>query len=168
MLCTTGRIGEPTLYLSGYFSHYRDDYMDLLLRVSQKGDWIAWIDFFLQAVAACANESREQADGLIGLLDRYLAQFRSARSSALLQTLIEQLFRSPSMSIGDAVTLLKVSPATASANLKKLAAAGIVREITGRRKGQRYIADEIVSFSEDVAATPTRREDQQLTRTVSE
>jgi Fic family protein len=169
MLCSTGKIGEPTLYLSGYFDHHREDYMDLLLRVSLRGDWTAWIDFFLQAVAVCANESREQAEGLINLLERYLARFRSARSSALLQTLIEELFRLPSMSIGDAVTLLKVSPATASANLKKLAAAGIVREITGRRKGQRYIADEIVSFSKDVAtAAPTPPEEQQVTRTASE
>jgi Fic family protein len=159
---------EPTLYLSSFFERHRQQYMDLLLAVSQRGDWGSWVDFFLRAVRTCADESRVQADGLLELRDKYLDRFRSARSSALLQKLIDHLFRQPSVTIGEAAELLSVSQATASSNIKKLVQAGMLREITGRRKGQFFVADEIVSFSSDVAALPTRAEDEQFTRTATE
>lgn len=154
MLCSSERLVDPTLYLSGYFDQNRDEYMDRLLLVSQRGDWVGWINFFLKGVAECAKDSREQAEGLIALRDNYLGRFRAARSSGLLQTLIEDLFKQPSMRIGDAVDLLGVSHAAASYNLKKLEAAGIVREITGRRRNQIYYAAEIVRFSQDVENRP--------------
>jgi Fic family protein len=168
MLCSCGQMPEPTLYLSSFFERHRQQYMDLLLQVSQRGDWTSWVDFFLRAVRACADESREQAQGLLDLRDKYLERFRSARSSALLQTLIDQLFRHPSVTIGEAARRLDVSQATASANIKKLVQAGMLREITGRRKGQFFVADEILSFSHDVEVVPTPAEEEEFTRTASD
>ena len=56
---------------------------------------------------------------------------RSARSSGLLGTLIDDLFRLPSITIGRTTELLGVTPASASSNLRKLQALGIVAEVTG-------------------------------------
>jgi hypothetical protein len=156
MLCSTDRLAKPLVYLSSHFDRYRDAYMNLMLAVSQKGAWTAWINFFLEAVIACAIECRGQAQGLLTLRLTYLKRFRSARSSALLQKLIERLFEKPVIGINEAATLLDVTPAAASSNLKKLAEAKIIHEVTGRKRNQLFIATEIISFMNDVQAGPSR------------
>lgn len=148
-LCSHGRIGSPLLYLSGFFEHHRDEYMDLLLVVSQKGDWLGWVNFFLLAVYQSAEEAIRQAEGLLSLRDNYHQRFQRARSSALLQKLIDELFQSPSITIGRAAALLKVTPAAAAYNIRKLEAAEILREATGRKRDQVFVAHEIVAFMYD-------------------
>ncbi len=41
----------PLLYLSAYFERYREDYYARLRAVSERGDWSAWVVFFLNGVA---------------------------------------------------------------------------------------------------------------------
>jgi Fic family protein len=168
LLVSEGRMRDPLLYLSSYFDRHRDRYMDLLLRVSQTGDWTAWIAFFLQGVVDSSHEAIGQAEGLLTLRERYRQQFQSARSSGLLQKLIDELFLAPSITIGRAMKLLQVTPAAASSNLRKLVGAGILREATGRRRDQVFIAPEIVAFMYDTEARPERPPDGAAERTVAE
>ena len=72
--------------------------------------------------------------------------FQSARSSALLQKLIDELFKSPSITIGQTAELLGVTPAAARYNLRKLEDAGIVHEITNRTRGQVFVAVGVTGF----------------------
>jgi len=130
--------------------------MDLLLRVSQTGDWSSWIRFFLQGVKECSEESIDQAEGLLQLRERYRGQFQSARSSALLQKLIDGLFQSPSLTIGHAAKLLEVTHAAAAYNVRKLMDAGILREVTGRKRDQIFVAPEIIAFMRDAEAEARR------------
>jgi Fic family protein len=154
LLVSSGRLRDPLLYLSAYFERHRDVYMDLLLRVSQTGDWAAWLQFFLRGVLESAHEAVEQAEGLLALRDRYHALFQQARSSGLLQRLVDELFQSPAITIGRATEVLKVTPAAAAYNLRKLQAAGIVVEQTGRRRDQIFVAPEILVFMSDVPTRP--------------
>jgi hypothetical protein len=64
--------------------------------------------------------------------------------SALLLKLVDQLFVRPSISIGLAGDLLEVTPASASANLRKLVDAEILVEVSGRKRDQRFVAREII------------------------
>ncbi|MGI2325427.1 MULTISPECIES: Fic family protein [unclassified Methylococcus] len=47
-----GVLRQPLLYLSLYFKQHRGEYYRLLDTVRQTGDWEAWLDFFLEGVAA--------------------------------------------------------------------------------------------------------------------
>lgn len=152
LLCSRGRMRDPLLYLSSFFERHRATYMDLLLRVSQRGDWRAWVQFFLEGVIESANEAVQQVEGLLTLRDRYHKQFQAARSSALLQRLIDELFQSPAITIGRAAKLLHVTPAAASYNIGKLQASGMLTEATGRRKNKIFIATEILAFTRDAGA----------------
>jgi Fic family protein len=158
LLCDRQRLPDPLLYMSAYFDRHRDEYVDLLLAVSTRGTWEAWIAFFLRGVAECAQESLVFTDQLLALRERYHESVRSARSSGLLATLIDQLFRLPSITITQAKNLLGVTPAAASYNLKKLAERGIVTEVTGRTRGQFYVAREILAFvGRDLSTPPSNR-----------
>jgi Fic family protein len=144
LLISHGRLREPLLYMSAYLERNRDAYYDLMLRVSQAGAWQQWIDFFLRGVAESARESVDLAGTLLGLRDRWQQQFQAARSSALLLKLIDRLFQVPSITISRAAEVLKVTPAAAANNIGKLVAAGILKERTGRRRGQVFVAMDIV------------------------
>ena len=146
MLIVAGRLSAPLLYLSGYFDQHRKNYYDLLLDVSLFGNWLPWIHFFLRAVAESANDATERVLGLLQLRERYQLTFQSARSSALLQKLIDELFKSPSITIGRTAELLGVTRAAARHNLSKLEEAGIVQEVTKRIRGQVFVAVGVIGF----------------------
>jgi Fic family protein len=145
-LCAQGRLEQPLLYMSAYFEAHRREYVDRLLRVSTHGDWLGWVSFFVRGVAECASDGLVLAQQLIDLRERYLAQVRPARSAGALARLVDELFRVPSITIGRATELLGATPASASANLAKLAQLGVVAEVTGRQRNQVFVAHEILAF----------------------
>ena len=146
LLVREKRLEEPVLYLSAYLERHRQQYMDLLLAVSQKGAWLEWVRFFLKGVEESASESLEQTDTLLALRQRYHDQFRSARSFGVLQQLIDNLFVSPSITMTTTAKALKITPAAASANIRKLTEGGVLREVTGRKRDQVFVAHEILRF----------------------
>ncbi len=146
LLCERERLPDPLLYMSSFFERYRDEYVDGLLRVSTHGDWDSWLRFFLAGVVVCARESLTMAEELLALRDSYHAAVRSARSSGLLAALIDALFRVPTLTIAQAANLTGVTAASASSNLQKLVRLKIVDEVSGRTRGQVFLAKEILSF----------------------
>ena len=146
VLCAHERLADPLLYMSAYFDRHRDEYVDLLLRVSTRGAWEEWVAFFLRGVAECARDGQALTDGLLALRERYHGAVRTSRSTGLLATLIDDLFRVPSITIGRAAKLLDVTPAAASYNLRKLQGLNIIVEVTGRTRAQVFVAREILDF----------------------
>jgi Fic family protein len=146
LLVRKKRLDEPVLYLSAYLERHRRQYLDLLLAVSQKGAWLEWVHFFLKGVEESAIESLDQADTLLALRERYHNQFRSARSFGVLQQLIDGLFVSPSTTMTTTAKALKITPAAASANIRKLTEGDVLREVTGRKRDQVFVAHEILKF----------------------
>jgi Fic family protein len=147
ILCAYERLDEPSLYLSPYFERKRSEYADLMLRVSMTGDFLAWVRFFLEAIGESAQAASARAQALVSLRRDYRTRLSSARSSALLLKLVDALFSLPAMTIRDAAKLLDVTPAAASANLRKLVDARILEEVTGRRREQRYLARELIAVA---------------------
>jgi Fic family protein len=155
------RLDGPFLYLSAYFERNRTKYVDLLLEVSQNGAWLPWIKFFLDGVAISAAEACQQADGLMALRQDYHRRFQTDRSSARIIRLIDELFQTPSTTINRAARVLELSHQGAANNIHKLEEAGILREITGRKRNQMFLADEILRFMYDRPdGTESRSEDE--------
>jgi Fic family protein len=138
---------KPLLYLSAYFEKHRSDYADLLLRVSQKGDWESWIEFFLNGIGEQAMDGVERATKLMSLWQDYRKRLQTARVSILAQNLVDQLFLQPAMSVGLARQLLRVSFLSAQNNVMRLVKLGILKEITGRKRDRIFIAPEILQLT---------------------
>ena len=66
MLCASGVLVQPVLYLSLYFKENRQTYYDLLTLVRTAGDWEGWLAFFLSGV-------KETSDRAIGAARRIIA-----------------------------------------------------------------------------------------------
>lgn len=57
MLCRSGLLKKPLLYLSLYFKQHRQEYYRLLGSIREEGNWEAWIDYFLEAVGSTARQA---------------------------------------------------------------------------------------------------------------
>ena len=79
--------------------------------------------------------------------DRAVATAAGCGFAALLIKLLDSLFHRPAVTISGARGLLKVTPASASANIEKLVSAGILREVTGRVRDRIYVAPDILRFT---------------------
>jgi Fic family protein len=144
MLCLDGVLPQPLLYLSAYFDRHRQAYYDSLRDVSRRGDWTGWIRFFAQGVAEEAMDAVDRAKRLTDLRADYIARVRTPRTSALVTQLIEELFARPAISIDMVAKLLDLTPASAQKHVDRLNQAGILEEVTGRRRNRIFLAKEIV------------------------
>jgi Fic family protein len=146
LLCESGLLLKPLLYLSAYFERNRTAYYDHLLRVSQAGAWNEWIEFFLLGVTEQAREATNRCLALLDLWQEYRNKMQEARSSALLLRLVDALFARPALTIPLAKKLLRVTYPSAQRNVYRLERAGILVEVTHRKRNRLYLAPKIMSI----------------------
>ena len=148
LLCVEGLLPQPLLYLSAFFEHHRQEYYRLLMAVSQSGSWTLWIAYFLRGIAEQSSDAVKRANLLLSLRQRYREKMQSARSSALLLQMVDDLFSTPALDVSGASKRLNVTPRTAQLNVDKLIKSGILKEATGRRRNRIFVAAEIIDIIE--------------------
>ncbi|MDY7077148.1 MAG: Fic/DOC family N-terminal domain-containing protein [Chloroflexota bacterium] len=136
----------PLLYLSAYFYRYRQDYYDLLLAVSKRGDWRDWVLFFLRGVTSQAQDAIVCAKQLQDLQITWRERLMQVRTSALLLRLADSLFASPVITIPEAKRLLNVTYPSAQRSIEKLVRAGVLRPVDDASYGKTYLAAEILDI----------------------
>lgn len=137
-----GLLPEPYLYLSSYFNARRREYMDLLLDVSQRGEWEAWLRFFLRGVQSQADEAHQRADLLVDLRESYQERYQAERSENIL-VLAMKLFEQPYLDVNAAAGWLDVDYTTANRLVGRLEDEGVLEELTGRSRDRFYRAREV-------------------------
>jgi len=143
-------LSQPLLCLSNFIETNRQEYYDRLLAVSQKGDWEAWLLFFLDGVHSQADDAIKRIVSLEKLRNTYSEQFAQDRSRSKLEVLVDYLISSPITSITQAQKSLNIGSFNAiKRNIDKLEALGIVHEVTGNKRNRLYYADEILKILED-------------------
>jgi Fic family protein len=148
LLCAEGLLPLPLLYLSAYFERHRQEYYRLLLAVSQSGHWYEWIIFFLRGVAEQSRDAIKRSDRLLELWQGYRTQLQSARSSALLLQLVDNLFSNPAITVTQAAKKLGITHRSAKLNIDKLVHKNILKEATGRKRNWIFVAPKIVNIIE--------------------
>ena len=149
LLCAERLLPEPLLYLSAYFESHRQDYYDLLLAVSREGAWETWLVFFLQGVAAQAQDAVARARRLQDLRERYREQFQAERAAGRLLQVVDLLFARPMVTMPQIAEALRVNYATATRYISHLENAAILREVTGQARNRVYRADEVLAAIEE-------------------
>ena len=153
MLCSDNLLSAPCLHLSGWFEKHRQTYYDRLLGVSQRGEWEAWLLFFLEGVATEARAATRSIGQLVGLWQKYRAQLTSARSSALPLKLVDELFRSLAITIPLAAKVLAVTPRSATLTIEKLIDQGVLVELKSSHdtplRPRLFLAREILRVAEN-------------------
>ena len=145
LLVAWGLLTQPLLYLSNFIEANRQEYYDRLLSVSLKGEWEAWLLFFLEGVRSQSEDASQRITRLQTLRLTYHDQFAADRSRVNLQRMVDYLISTPITSITQAQESLEMgSYTTIQRYFEKLAALGIVREVTGKSRNRIYRADQII------------------------
>ncbi|NLE44018.1 MAG: Fic family protein [Chloroflexi bacterium] len=142
-----GVLRQPLLYLSLYFKQNRAEYYRLLDAVRATGDWEAWLDFFLIGVRDTATTAVEAAHRLLALFEEDADVIRNlGRAAGNILRVFAVLQRRPVATIDYLAAGSGVSYATAVRAVKTLTEAGLLRELTGRRRGRVFAYDRYLTI----------------------
>lgn len=142
---------HPLLYLSAFFEKRRQEYYDLLLAVSERGAWREWTGFFLQGVAEQARDAVLRARRLQDLQLEWRGRLqKTARTSALLLQLVDDLFLAPTVTVPQVQKKLDVTHRAANQMVQRLVRENILQLVPGTVRNRRFIAADILAIvSED-------------------
>lgn len=135
---------QPLLNLSVYFEHYRQEYYDRLLAVSQHGKWEKWLIFFLRGIGAQAQESVVSMARLQRIREKYDAIVQADRNPIRMAAVIDFLFARPIFTNGQLASELNMPFKTAGQYIEKLMQAGILEETTGHARNRVFRSVEIL------------------------
>jgi len=142
LLCATGVLREPILYLSLYFKQHRSAYYDLLDRVRAKGDWETWLEFFLTGVRDTAEQAATAARRILAVFEEHRRKIETlGRPAASVLRVFEHMQRNPIVSIPAAAESIGISAPTVAKSLEHMRHLGLLREITGRQRHRLFVYD---------------------------
>lgn len=147
MLIERGILDRPVLYPSVYFEQRREDYYRLLGHTSRASDPFPWLDFFLDGLTAVAADATRRAVSLVELQQGIRERLLEKRATSTALRLAERMFGHPLTQVGTAAKRLGVSYATAQRAIDSLTKAGLLEEITGKRRNRLYAAREILDIA---------------------
>ena len=128
-LMQRGVIAEPILYLSAYLEHHREQYYELLKRVSTNGAWDDWLMFFLSAVKARADDSTAKVASVIALQDRFTGLVRDGTRSQAALAAIDLVMSDVFITASDLQRYAGCAYNTARAAIDSLVELGIVTAV---------------------------------------
>ena len=138
---------KPILYLSDFFEKNRQLYYDNLMNVRNKNDLKQWFKFFLVGIIETSKKGIETFDAILKLKKESedKIQKKGSRSSHLLK-IMDFLYQKPIVNANKIKNLTQVSQATAYKIIEELVEMGILKEVTGSKRGKVYTFDEYVKL----------------------
>jgi Fic family protein len=140
---------QPILYMRQYFEDNKDEYVDLMLKVSQKSEWMPWIDFFLEGVIQSCDNTINTIRRVQDLREDYQKRCKQARSSALLISIVDMLFERIAITIPLIRDSTSISYTAAKNNIERLMEYGILSEMEGNFRPKFFFATELVDIFEE-------------------
>jgi Fic family protein len=140
LLCGSGELSQPLLYLSLYLKKHKEQYYQALQRIRTHGDWEGWLDFYLRGIAEVATLATRTAKRIIALFEedraRVVEQRRGVRSTL---AAYEALQRTVITSAAAVMRQTRVSFPTAQSALRRLQGSGIAVELQGVTRERTYV-----------------------------
>lgn len=145
----------PLLYLSAFFEATRRDYYSRLLAVSERGEWEAWVQYFLHGVARQSEDALNRAVRI----NKLIADWRVAVadvSSKSLMVVLDLLAANPFLMVKNAAQRLGIAFTTAQRAVEKLEKLSIVTKVGEGKRDRVFCAKAILDILEEPAlVTPS-------------
>jgi Fic family protein len=149
LLVHWGLLPQPLLYLSAYFEKNRAEYVDRMVAVAQRGAWREWIEFFLTGVRDYALDTVKRLRRLQDLREAWSTQIMEKRRSVVALRLVDLLYETPIVTVGQVAERLGVANRTARLNVLDLVGLGILEAASQKGYGQVFRAPEILKIVGD-------------------
>lgn len=138
LLCESGALAQPVLYLSTYLHQHRDEYFARLTAVRVDGEWEDWLEFFLAGIAETALDASRTAHQVHALREDLRGSLQEAGGSAREMQLLDRLYLQPIVNSKWIESAISVSQPAASGFIRRLEQLDILHEISGRARGRVY------------------------------
>jgi len=140
LLTERGVLHKPVLYLSHYFKQHRQAYYEHLQAVRVRGEWEAWLAFFLRGVVEVAAEAAETARRILQLREQHRAAITAqlGRAAGNGHKVLESLFDRPIVSVNEVRNMTGTTYAAANSLVTRLVNLGVLSEMTGYARNRRF------------------------------
>ncbi len=155
-LVKEGLLEHPVVYMSAYINEHKQEYVDLLLAISQHGGeyWSLWIGFVLRTIYTQAQDAIWRSQELIALRERFQDLLKRDGAPANLFQVVDELFSMPAVNVSEVIERTGVSKPTAGGYISRMERLGILTEYTGRERDRDWIARDIIDVIERDSPTP--------------
>ena len=123
------KLDRQWLYMSAYFERHKQEYMQLLFRVSTHGDWDRWVRFCLKGVVAQAKDTEQRCEKLLELHRDFTSRLKGG--SVRLSQIVEGLFDNPVVTVVEMKERFSITYPTARSDLTKLEGLGVLQPLQG-------------------------------------
>ena len=146
-LCERGFLTQPLLYLSAFFDRYREEYYSRLLSISQRGNWLGWIEFFLKGITHQCKEAISDAKKILDLHVEYQQTLeRTKKIPESAHRLIDEIFLNPVISINTLSKKWRMPFNSVKTGVLRLIEIGILKEVGGRKRNKLFIAPRLMEL----------------------
>ncbi len=139
-----GLLDLPLLYLSEFFEDHRDEYVDGLYAVSQRGAWKEWILFTLRAIERQSSDAMHRGRHILEVREQLRRKYQAGRSTSILQ-IVDYLFERPAIMVGHAAEQAGITYAAANNAIQVLVNDGVLEEATGNRRNRVFVAPQVMA-----------------------
>lgn len=148
-LCAEGYLSDPYLYPSAYFNRNKQDYVEKMRAVSEEGNWLDWIKFFIEGIETQARDSYERTFKLRELRYEYEQRYPNTKTShRLARTLLDM----PYFTAAEVQDQFDVSRQTAYNAIDDLVSDDLIVETTGNQRNKEYKAVDVFGILEQPSA----------------
>ena len=144
---------EPILYLSPFLDKNKESYYNYLMKVRLDGDYISWLNFFLDGVSEVSADTSERIKHMLLMYNEYKELLKRIRATSISYELLDKFFENPYSRISILVRRLKnkypkINYPLVKRGINNLLKCGIIEEITHRKRNRFYIAPKIFEIIE--------------------
>jgi Fic family protein len=140
---------EPILYLSDYLERHRQDYYENLTKVREENDITQWFIFFLTGIIETAQDSILTFKNILQLQKDVNEEIQKLGARTVhAQKVLEHLYQKPLVTADEIQKLTALSMPTVYNLIKELEDLGILNEITGAKRGRKYLFSKYLSLFE--------------------
>lgn len=146
-LVSKGILKRPILYLSDYLESHRRTYYDRIMGVRFGDDVASWVKFFLEGIIVTAEKGTVALNDILALQKEYEEEIKGMGSrSANALKLIDTMYQNPFTDITKTASIIGQSFPTAKTLIDSLVEKGILSEITGGRRGKKYVLSKYINI----------------------
>lgn len=146
-LVSKGILKRPILYLSDYLEKHRNSYYSNLMKVRLENNIEEWFKFFLKGVIETAENGVKTFENILLLQKQYeecIKKLGSRSANAL--KVITELYKKPITDATNISNITDLSPASSYKLIEELERLGILKEITGSKRGRIYILKKYIEI----------------------
>src|SRR5262249_54512695 len=146
LLCESGVLHKPVLYLSHYFKRHRQSYYELLQATRDKGAWEDWLQFFLRGVAEVSVQATETSRRILTLREthRNLITKILGYAAGKGHRVLERLYDRPIVWENEVRDLPGTPYPAANQRVERLVKMGVLAKIPAQPRNRRFRYDTYV------------------------